>query len=119
MAKTDDGIQENLEKKREALVHVVPSMIRKSSEAGQLLSQPEIIQRVIDQHLLTSQTARPEKEAESILREAVEGNQDLHELANREGPNHYYSLLSMTEPYARILHQKQINHLQLIAEIVR
>ncbi len=73
---------------------------------------------MIDQHLMTSQAADPEKEAESILREAVEESQDLHKLANQEGSNHYSSSLLMTESYARIQHQKQINHLQLIAEII-
>jgi hypothetical protein len=119
MKKTEPGVGANPEKERASVVHAVAGMIRQSSEAGQLISESEILHRLIDQHLLTLQVADPEKEAESILQEAVEESQDLHEFADQEGSSHYYSSLLMTEPYARILHQKQINHLQLIAEIIR
>jgi hypothetical protein len=119
MSKTEPGGGANPEKERAGAVHAVAGVIRQSSEAGQLISKSEILHRVIDQHLLILQVADPEKEAESILKEAVEESQDLRELANQEGSNHYYSSLLMTESYARILHKKQIHHLQLIAEIIR
>ena len=119
MSKAEPGVGVTPEKERVGAVHAVASMIRQSSEAGQLISESEILHHVMDQHLLALQVEDPEKEVGSILRKAVEENQDLHELANREGSIHYYSSLLMTESYARILHQKQINHLQLIAEIIR
>lgn len=109
----------NSKKEREEIIHAVAGMIRHSSEAGQLTSKSEILRRVIDQHLSTSPAVDRGEEAEWILRETVEKSQDLHELVNHEGSTRYYSSLSMTESYARILNQKQINHLQLIAEIVR
>ena len=102
-----------------AAIQSVADMIRQSSEAGELILESEIIRRLIDQHLITSEAADAEKKAESILGEAIDGSEDLHELANRDGSRHYYSSLFMTESYARILHQKESNHLQLIAEIVR
>ena len=67
---------------------------------------------------MTSQVGRSGRKRPKISREAVEESQDLHKLANQEGSNHYSSSLLMTESYARIQHQKQINHLQLIAEII-
>ena len=119
MREQGNKIEANTARERNAGVHAVDAMIRQSSEAGQLTSESEIVHRLIDQHLVTSQAAEPEKEAESILREAVERSEDLHELINQDGSRHYYSSLSMTQAYAGILHQKQNNHLQLIAETVR
>jgi hypothetical protein len=119
MSKTEPGARIKPEKGREKVVHAVVGMIRQSSEAGQLISKSEIFRRAIDQRLSISQVVDPENEAERILGEAVEGNQNLKEIANQGGPNHYYSSLSMTEPYARILNQKEIDRLRLIAEIVR
>src|SRR5512136_3082799 len=119
MGRMKPGVRATPEKEGEEAVHAVVRIIRQSSEAGQLISESEIFHRLIDQHLLALRAADPEKEAGSILREAVEGSQDLQELHNQEGSKHYYSSLSMTESYARILHQKQLDHLQLIAEIVR
>ena len=119
MRKAEPQVETKTVKGREVAVHAVAGVIRQSSEAGQLISESEILHRLIDQHLLTSQAADPEKEAESIVREAVHGSEDLHGLASQDGSRHYYSSLLMTESYAGILHQKQSNHLQLIAEIVR
>jgi hypothetical protein len=119
MSKTEPGVGESPEKERAGAVHAVAGMIRQSSEAGQLISESDILHRLIDQHLLTLQAADPEKKAESILREAVDRNEDLHEFINQDDSKHYYSSLTMTQAYAGILHQKQNNHLQLIAEIVR
>jgi len=104
-----------------AAVQSVADMIRHSSEAGELILESEIVHRLIDQHLITSEAADldPKKKAESILGEAIDGSEDLYQLGNRDGSRHYYSSLFMTESYARILHQKESNHLQLIAEIVR
>ena len=119
MRKAEPQVETKTVKGREVAVHAVADMIRQRSEAGQLISESEILHRLIDQHLLTSQAADPEKEAEGIVREAVHGSEDLHELAGQDGSRHYYSSLLMTESYAGILHQRQSNHLQLIAEIVR
>jgi hypothetical protein len=119
MRNPGNRIETNTVRERNAAVHAVAGMIRQSSEAGQLTSESEIVHRLIDQHLMTSQATDPEKEAEGILREAVDKNEDLHELINLDDSRHYYSSLSMTQAYAGILHQKQNNHLQLIAETVR
>lgn len=121
MGRREPGIRSNLKKEREAFVDAAASMIRRSSEEGQLTSELEIVHRLIDQYLTPSGAGDPDpkKAAEGILTEAVDGNEDLRELANRDGSRHFYSSLFMTESYARILHQRQSNHLQLIAETIR
>ena len=119
MRNPENEIETNTVRERNAAVHAVAALIRQGSEAGQLTSASEIAHRLMDQHRRTSQAADPEKEAERILREAVERNEDLHELINQDDSRHYYSSLFMTEAYAGMLHQKQNNHLQLIAETVR
>ncbi len=118
MRKTETEVRTNSDIEREA-AHTVTSLIRQSSEAGQLIRESDIVDHLITQHLSTSRAAEAQKEAKSILRKAVERSEDLHELVDREGSTGYYSSLCMTEPYARILHQRENDRPELIAEIVR
>ena len=106
-------------KEKEAAAITIAGYIRKSSEAGQLISEMEILRRMADQRLLSSPSANPGQGPESLLQEAVEQNEDLHELSAGDGSRHYYSSQFMTLAYALILLQKQGDPLHLIASIVR
>ena len=109
----------NRKEKEDAAVQAVAAMTRQCSEAGQLISGSEILRRLTDQHLLPSPAADPGKEVGSLLQKAMDRHADLKELASQDGSPQYYSSLHMTQPYARILLQKQGDPLQLIAGIVR
>ncbi len=97
----------------------IAGMIRQTSEAGQLLSESEILLRVLKGHLLLPSAADPEKEVGKILHTLVEGYDDLHPLIAPDGSRSYYSAFFMTETYARILLHKEGSRVRLIAEIVR
>ncbi len=94
-------------------------MIRKSSEAGELISEGEILHRLAEQRLLNPPAADPAEEIRIILREAVEQYEDLHDLSAGDGSRHYYSSRFMTRAYALILLQKEGDPLHLIASVVR
>lgn len=108
----------NLVKKEEAACQAIAALIRQSSEAGQLISEFEILRRVADEHLVILPAGGPAEDA-NILKKIVERNGDLHELTARDGSRRYYSLNFMTEAYAIMLLQKQDDPLRLIAESVR
>lgn len=113
VAETNNG------KERAAAAKAIVAMIRQNSEAGQLIAESEILRRIADQHLLTSPAADPAEETGKVLENAMDGNEDLHELAAPDGSRYYYSSQFMTHTYAMILLQKQGDPLRLIAEIVR
>ena len=106
-------------KEKEAAAITIAGYIRKSSEAGQLISEPEILGRLAEKCILAPSGTDPAQEVGDLLREAVEENEDLHELSARDGSRHYYSSQFMTQAYALILLQKQGDPLHLIASIVR
>ena len=108
----------NIVKEEEAAGQAITTMIRQSSEAGQLISEFEILRRVADQHLVISRAPDPAEDA-NILKKIVEKSEDLHELAVQDGSWCYYSSNFMTGVYAMILLQKQGDPLRLIAESVR
>ena len=72
-------------KEKEAAAITIAGYIRKSSEAGQLISEPEILHRLAEQCILTPSGTDSAQEVGDLLREAVEENEDLHELSARDG----------------------------------
>ena len=112
-------VETNIAQQGAAAAKAIVAMIRQNSEAGQLIAEPEILRRIADQHLLTPPAADPAEETAKILENAMDGNEDLHELAAQDGSRRYYSSPFMTQAYAMILLQKQGDPLRLIAEIVR
>ena len=109
----------NIVKEEEAAGQAITAMIRKTSEAGQLISESEILHRLADQHLVTSCAADLSEDAATLLKKMVERSEDLHELAAHDGSWRYYSSDFMTGAYAMILLQRQGDPLRLIAESVR
>ncbi|HYB20985.1 MAG TPA: hypothetical protein VEH09_08640 [Thermodesulfobacteriota bacterium] len=112
-------VEMNLANQRGAAAQAIAAMIRKSSEAGQLIAKSDILRQVADRHLITSPAAYAAEESGDLLQQAVEESQDLHELSAQDGSRRYYSSNFMTPTYARILLQKQGDQVRLIAEIVR
>ena len=119
MIKTENAVEKTIGKEKEAAAIAIAGHIRKSSESGQLISEAEILRRAAEQYLSNPPAADPAEEVQSILREVVGQNEDLHELSTGDGSRHYYSSQFMTRAYALILLQKQGDPLHLIASIVR
>jgi hypothetical protein len=97
----------------------VASMIRQWSEAGDLISEAEILLRATDQNVLTSQAGDAVEQGRKMLQEVVSGAEDLREVRCHDGSRLYYSSRFMTDVYAGILLQRAGDPLQLIADIVR
>ncbi len=62
MRRRETWLRANMVKEEEDAAQAIAAMIRQSSEAGQLISESEILRRVTDQHLLTSYPADPAEE---------------------------------------------------------
>ncbi len=61
--------------------------IRKKSEAGQLLSQKDIFQDLIDQKVLKADPREQFGPFEAILKETMRRNEDLKELLDKNFKN--------------------------------
>jgi hypothetical protein len=112
-------VETKMMKAGEAAAKAIVVMIRQSSEAGQLISESEILRRLADQQLLPSPAANGPEEAGKILKKAMEESEDLNDLTGQDGSRRFYSSQFMTEAYALILLRKQGDSLRFIAEIVR
>lgn len=97
----------------------IANLIRKKSEAGQLVIQNEILHELREQSVLKSERGDDPNTLITILKKTMETNDDIKEIQGLEGASYYYSSQYMSETYSRILLQKEGNPLQLIAEIVR
>ena len=117
--KAGNVVERNTVKEEEDAARAIAAMIRRSSEAGQLIAKSEILRRVANHHPLTSYPVDPTEGVGNILKKVVEGSEDLHALAAQDGSRRYYSSQFMTRAYASILLQKQGDPIRLIAEIVR
>jgi hypothetical protein len=116
--KTPDG-GEKMGKGKETAEWSIALMIRKSSEAGQLISEAEILRRAAEQGFLTQPAADPADATGVIVQKVVGQNEDLHGFSARDGSRHYYSSQFMTQAYALILLGKRSDPLHLIASVVR
>ena len=97
----------------------IADMIRQCSEAGQLLSESQILGRVAGQVSLTWPLADPAEKIGNVVKDVVGKYEDVRLLTAQDGTRRYYSSQFMTQAYAEILLQKGSSHLRLIAEIVR
>ena len=119
MIKAGNRVEKNIGQEAETAERSIALMIRKSSEAGQLISEADILRRATEQCFLNPPVADPTEGVQSILREVVGQSEDLHQLSAGDGARHYYSSQFMTRAYALILLQNQGDPLHLIASIVR
>ncbi len=93
-------------------------MIGQASEAGELISESEILRRIDDQDEKRRRAADIER-LRTMLREFVSGSGNLQCVISDDGSCRYYSSQYMNEVYAGILLQKEGDPRQLIADMVR
>ena len=99
------------------ICEVLAEIIRRRSETGLLIKQEEIFGELKEDDLKISGD-RPAEE-ESLLKKAIEENEDLKGLSGPDGRIWFYSARWMSEAYARILSQKKGDPLTLMAETIR
>jgi len=104
---------------QETIYLAIVRIIRERSETGQLAQPKEMLAELIGQGLLKPEDDDERSHFETVLKQAVEKNEDIKEISDRDRIPCYYSTQSLTETYARILIQKKGNPLSLMAEIVR
>ena len=99
----------------EDLAQALAGTVRQESGAGLLIQAAEICQR------LDGQNNRPPQAVEfgSLLKKAMDKNEDIRELAAGDGSLYYFSTRFMTGAYAAVLLKKRGDPLMLIADIVR
>jgi hypothetical protein len=105
--------------RREELRAHIPNIIRDGSASGRLVRAEEILAELTGKGLLKSPELEQETHLETMLKQTLLENQDIHEIPGRKGASHYYSERSMSGTYAGILALKSENPLWLIAEVVR
>jgi hypothetical protein len=105
--------------RQETICLAIARIVRERSETGQLAQPKEILAELIGQGLLKSEDGNGRSHFETVLKETVEKNEDIKEISGSNGIPCYYSALSLSETYVRILIQKKENRLALIAEFVR
>ena len=107
-----------MEDQAEICVNIV-KIIRDRSEKGRLLRAEEILAELKGQGILESEDSEWKAHLETLLKQAIQENEDLRETS---GPNeiaYYYSVRSLSETYAGILVCKSENPLRLITDVVR
>ena len=98
---------------------LIAAMVRQQSEAGELISDSEILTRLANEYPPPGQGPWPAERLMRVLEETIDGNEDLCELEAGDGSRLYYSSRFMTQTYAAILIQKQGDPRRLISECVR
>jgi len=103
----------------ELAIRAIAGIIREKSQAGQLISQNEIFQRLLERGLIKGNKEGAPKVLETLLEKALEENGDVIRLYTEGEEPYFFSSQFMSESYARILIQKRADPMLLIAEIVR
>ena len=93
-------------------------LVREKSKAGRLVSAEEFFLTVQREDAAKPETGRAPGD-QSWLDDMLAENKDLKAICAKGGASFYYSSLFMSEPYARILLNKQEGSADLIAHTVR
>jgi hypothetical protein len=102
----------------EAVGLAITEFIRRTSEAGQLVTAEDIYSQFLRMGILIEKENQLAK-FEDFLKETVKQNEELKEIVDGKGLGHYYSIRSMAETYAKILIRRGEDPLLLMAEVVR
>ena len=104
-------------REHERVLRAIAEIVRGKSQAGQLISQNEILQKLLEQGLIKEEGVQDI--LGTLLEKALEENGDVIKLHIGGGEPYFFSSQFMSESFARILVQKRADPMRLIAEIVR
>jgi len=104
---------------RELSAREIAEIIRGRSELGKLVSLDEIFQELLDRNLLKGEDDQAQNQCEVMIGTALDENKDLVKLHPEGEKPLFFSSQFVSESYAKMLIQKELNPLLLIAEIVR
>jgi len=97
----------------------VADVVREKSKAGQLVAAEQLLQGLKQGNPETANGNEDSVSPEALLIDVIAEHEDLKQIQAEDGTFFYYSSMSMSEPYARILLHKQEGAADLIAETVR
>lgn len=106
-------------RERELAARDIAEIIRGKSELGKLVSLNEIFQELQDRNLLKGDDDQAQSRFEVMIGRALEENKDLVKLYPEGEKPLFFSSQFMSESYAKMLLQIELNPLLLIAELVR
>jgi len=118
ISQTADGIASKASEE-ELTVRVIAEIIRGKSQAGQLIPQNEILDKLLEQDLVKGKKEGAQNVLEILLEKVLEENGDLTKVHTIGEEPCFFSSQFMSESYARILIQRRADPMLLIAEIVR
>jgi hypothetical protein len=118
ISQTADGIALKASEE-ELAVRAIAKIIRGKSQAGQLIPQNEIFDKLLEQDLVKGKKEGARNVLEILLEKVLEENGDLTKVHPTGEEPYFFSSQFMSESYARILIQKRADPMLLIAEIVR
>jgi len=113
-----DGISVN-SREEESAVRAIAEIIRGKSQAGQLISQVEIFNRLLERGLIKGRKEGAKNALETLTEKTLQESEDVIKLHTEGEEPYFFSSQFMSESYARILIQKRADPMLLIAEIVR
>ena len=118
ISESADGIAAKA-REGELAIRAIAEIIRGKSQTGQLISQNEVFDRLLEQGLIKGKTEGAQYVLETLLEKALKENRDVIKLRTEGEEPYFFSSQFMSESYARILVQKESNPILLIAGIVR
>lgn len=98
---------------------VISRIIREGSAAGRLVEDREIPTELGEQGAPAFIGGERGRDLASTLARALRENEDLRMISGRKGVSYYYSDLSISKTYAKLLVGKLEDPLLLMAEIIR
>jgi hypothetical protein len=106
-------------REEELAVRAIAEIIRGKSQAGQLISQDEIFNGLLERRLIQSRKEEAKNALETLIEKALQESKDVIKLHTEGKEPYFFSSRFMNESYAKILIQKREDPMLLIAEIVR
>ena len=103
---------------KDAVGLAITDFIRRTSEAGRLVTTEDIFSEFLRMGILTEKEDQL-AEFEAFLKETVGQNDELKKIVDGKGLVRYYSVRNITETYAKILIRRGEDPLLLMAEVVR
>jgi hypothetical protein len=104
---------------KESVILVIAESIRKKSRTGQVASENNIFQELLNRGILKGDNEESQHLFKEALEETLNRYEDLEKLPDKGKGLRLYSSQYMTESYTRILLQKETDLLLLMAEVVR
>lgn len=94
-------------------------LIRERSKAGELSALTDLEAEIADHRIPVSERATEPVDLPALIQEAIVDHPDIKMIVDDSGGARYFSELSMTDAYARVLLLRSHGPLRMMAEVIR